>query len=214
MYFTMGCSVQAAEINHRRDEYRKSVLQPDRKRSLGSRFWSSLNPFQACSSDADGIETFSKNNRAKRRTSLQDRTNRGRGAPAAFEPHFTEDIESLEALERESADTLTDLHTGVGGGSFPGSFLTPTSSGAFYSAASSPAVASSSLGTRQGPFRASLAYDQRMKTGSRSDFPRCANCGKEAQRAVEDLTQPQQPFGGITPGVPRALEASQKAASA
>jgi len=65
MYFTMGCNVQAAEINHRRDEYRKSVLQPDRKPSLGSRFWSSLNPFQACSSDADGIETFSKNNRAK-----------------------------------------------------------------------------------------------------------------------------------------------------
>jgi len=269
----LGCSVKVAEINHRREEHKRSMLevpQRPKKRSAAMRFMSALNPFQACGEDQDGAEVLGKARRAKvplprprrwrrlveppepllfvapagplspdhlqadgwccspislqRRSSLQDCTNLhhgGHGPPRSpvldgrlgLEPRTTEDLDSLEALERESADTLTDLHqSGLGGGSFPGgggSFLTPRSDGGggFYSAASSPSLGPAAGGSigggRQGPFRASLAYDQQMKRGSRSDFPRCANCGKEAQRCIEDLTQPMQPFRGVSPGVQR-----------
>ena len=118
-----------------------------------------------------------------------------------------EELDALEALERESADRLCDLQSTVGGSnasSLRGSFRTAPSSPALLGSSTSPGGLGSFAGlSHRRQFRATEAYDQQMLRGSRSDAPRCANCGKEAQKAVEDLTQTVQPFRNITPGVPR-----------
>jgi len=64
----LGCSVKVAEINHRREEHKRSMLevpQRPKKRSAAMRFMSALNPFQACGEDQDGAEVLGKARRAK-----------------------------------------------------------------------------------------------------------------------------------------------------
>ena len=64
----MGCSIQKAEINYRREEYKKSMSASFSRKRRSSSWLSALNPFGVCTDDQDGLAASAKGGRATKVT--------------------------------------------------------------------------------------------------------------------------------------------------